>query len=151
MDPRAHLIHNDVARLGWHVVRVMTGGGEPAYAYSIGLQRTWTQPEFIVFGLPPATMQAMIDRLAEEVRAGRRFADGDRTGAALDGCECAFREVPARYHASHLGYASWFYGAAGFSVLQCVWPDRDGRYPGDPGFDEALQRVQPVLAGPAHR
>ena len=146
MDPRAHLIHNDIARLGLHVVRMMAGEGEPAYAYSIGLQATFAQPEIIVFGLPPATMQAIIERLAAEARGGTRFVAGDRTAAALDECECAFRDVPDRFHASHLRYAFRFYGDAGFCALQCVWPDRRGRYPWERDFDEALHGVQPILA-----
>lgn len=145
MDARAHLIRSDVARRGLHVVRVLGGEGAPAYAYSIGLMATFAQAEIVVFGLPPATLQAMIERLTDEVRGGARFAAGDRTGAALDGCKCAFRDVPARLHESHLGHAVQFYGAAGFSAVQCVWPDRGGRYPWDRGFDEALRRAQPIL------
>ena len=150
MDPRENLIHNDVRRLGWHVVRVNAGAGEPAYAYSIGLQKSFAQPEIIVFGLPPATLQAIIDRLAADVRGGARFAAGDRTGAALEDCQCTFREVPERFHASHFGYAVRFYGDAGFNALQCIWPDRRGCYPWEPEFDEELRPVQSVLAEPAH-
>lgn len=149
MDPRAHLIHNDIARLGWHVVRMLAGKGEPSYAYSIGLQRTYRHPELIVFGLPPATMQGILERLVAEVRWGTCFAAGDRTGVALDECECAFRDVPARFHDTHFGYAVGYYGNVAFSALQCVWPDRSGCYPWDPEFDEALRKVQPVLADPA--
>lgn len=130
------------------MVRVRAGEGEPGYAYSIGLWRTFGQPELVVFGLPPATLQAMIERLAARIREGARFAAGDRTDAALDDCLCAFREVPGRFHASHIGYAARFYGDSGFTVLQCAWPDRDGHYPWEKEFDEALRRMQPVVAGP---
>lgn len=146
IDPREHLIHNDVARRGWHVVRVLAEQDEPAYAYSIGLHGTNRQPELIVFGLPPPTLQAILERLHAEIRKGTRFRDGDRTAAALDGCRCAFRDVPSRFLVTHFTYAVRYYGDDRFSALQCVWPDRSGRFPWEPEFDEALRKKQPVLA-----
>jgi hypothetical protein len=52
---------------------------------------------------------------------------------------------PASYR-EHVGYARWFYRGDEFPLLQLVWPDKAGRFPGEPGANPALARQQPLLA-----
>ena len=37
------------------------------------------------------------------------------------------------------------HGGDDFPVLQLLWPDRDGRYPWDPGYPPDMFPLQPLL------
>jgi hypothetical protein len=39
----------------------------------------------------------------------------------------------------------WFYRGWEFPLLQLMWPDRDGRFPGERGAATGLARQQPLL------
>jgi hypothetical protein len=45
----------------------------------------------------------------------------------------------------HVGYAIWFNKGRDFPLYQILWPDKSGGFPGEPGFDASMARVQPVL------
>ena len=138
----------DVAEHGWHHVHVHPREGNPMWSFSVGLFRTWGQPDVLLSGLEMDTCHDLMNTAADAARAGRGCAPGDRSDDFVEGYEVAFLAVRPDWYASFLGYAQWFHGSsAGFPVLQLVWPDRDGRFPWEPGctLDPA---AQPLL-GPA--
>jgi hypothetical protein len=136
----------DVERHGWHVIGVQEDEEGPAFAYSIGLYRSFRHPEVIVFGLPVRVMHSIINAVGEEVRSGSRFEHLDESGEVLDGYNVAFRTVERKHYRDYFGYARWFYRSDGFPALQCVWPDADHRYPWHPEFSAALAQRQPLLS-----
>ena len=146
MHPAEQKVHDDVRDYGWHVIWVFNA--EPEFAYTIGLHRTFGQPEVIVFGLPRKVAHSVLNAVAEEVRSGRTFASGSVSGEILEGYEVAFRPVPLAAYEEHLGWGLWFYGEPTFPVLQLVYPDRDGHFPWHPGVADSFRAAQPVLAGP---
>src|SRR5437868_12056075 len=117
----------DVEKHGWHVIRVKEDEEGPAFAYSVGLHRSFGHPEVIVFGLPLRVMHQIVNAVGEEVRSGERFEHLDESGEILEGYHVAFRTVERRQYADYLGYALWFYRGDGFPALQCLWPDSDHR------------------------
>jgi len=141
------LLHN-VQTQGWHVLHV--GGATeddpnvPDWSYSIGLFHTFGHPELIVVGLPFATAQAILDGLGSRIKAGQRFDHGMRDSEVLTNHDVRFITMRRGRNRSMLGYAFWFYRGKEFPVLQVVWPDRAGRFPGDPAC--ALDDfTQPIL------
>lgn len=44
-----------------------------------------------------------------------------------------------------MGYGVWFYGGDEFSVLQCIYPDLDNRFPWSDDFDTKWRSRQPLL------
>ena len=114
---------------------------------SIGLFKIFGHPEVIVFGLGPRgdAPDHQPDRRGGEagtsVRRGRgRLGHPRRLRRAVP------RGRPQRHYAEYLGYASWFYKGDDFPALQCLWPDKQGRFPTDAGFPESLRARQPLLA-----
>jgi hypothetical protein len=136
----------DVRKFGWHIVAVEDDPEGPAFAYSIGLYHTLKQPEIIIFGLKSANMGHIISGIAKEMRRGSRFEDWTESDQILDRYSCMFRRVDRGFYPDYLGYAMWFYRPDNFPVLQCVWPDRKGHYPWQPGFSSETHARQPVLA-----
>lgn len=145
-DYERHVVE-DVQRYGWHIVGVEDDPNGPAFAYSIGIYHTLKQPEIIIFGLGDIkTMGQVINAVGNEMRQGMKFDEGQESNRILEKYSCMFRHVDKGFYPDYLGYAMWYYRPEDFPVLQCVWPDRIGRYPWQPEFTEALHSRQPVLA-----
>jgi hypothetical protein len=138
----------DVARDGWAVIGIQEDEEGPGYAFSVGLLHTLGQPELLLMGLPVRTAQQLINNIGEAIRAGRRFEAGGRYDGLAVGFPLAFVAVAERYYREYLGYARWFYRGSGFPVLQAVWPDKQGVFPWESGYDARFFQVQRVL-GPA--
>jgi hypothetical protein len=145
-EDRERKLLADIEEYGWHVVLIPEDDEGPAFAYSIGLFKTFGHPEVVVFGLDLDVMHQMINLIGEEVRRGRHFSDGESASGILEGYDVRFCEAARKHYHDHFGYARWFYGGDDFPALQCLWPDRRGRFPTDPGYPESLHLRQPLLA-----
>lgn len=138
----------DVAQSGLYVVCGAAIGGAPAFAFSIGLFRTFDHPEVAIFGLASAALEAAVRRIGERVRAGERFEDNDVVDGVVEGRAVAFRRIVPRHYPPYLGYAVWYHGGARFPALQATWSDPAGHFPWERWFPRELRDVQPVLFEP---
>jgi Domain of unknown function (DUF4262) len=119
--------------------------GSPAWAYSIGLQKTMQQPDIIIFGLRPVTMQQLIGNAAERMREGVAYDDGLEDEELLQGYTCVFKSVREIWYDVTVKHARWFYGGSNFPLLQLYWPDRNGKFPWDPKCQPEVRSLQPLL------
>ena len=131
---------------GWAVLAIPEDEEGPPFAYSIGMYRTLGHADVILIGQKIEAMHAIINHIGEQVRGGQRFEDGGVYPDILEGFDVCFRQVPPARYPEYLGYGRWFYKGDDFPVLQCVWPDRQGRFPWDPGAPEGFRARQPVLS-----
>jgi len=138
----------NVAQAGLHVVTGASTGGAPAFAFSIGLFRTFDHPEVAVFGLATDALEAAVRRVGERVRAGDRFDERDVVDGLVEGRAVAFRRIVQRHYPPYLGYAVWYHGGARFPALQATWADPAGHFPWERWFPRELRDLQPVLFEP---
>jgi hypothetical protein len=138
----------DVTRIGWHHVHVEGDGDGPAFAFSLGFYANYRRPEVIVFGLPPKTAQQFLNIVAVKVAgAGEALVPFKAYEDIAEGVRIAFVPVARRHYPEYLGYAGWFYASvkADLPVLQMVWPDRQGLFPWEQGWDTSFASAQPML------
>jgi hypothetical protein len=147
MTPDEQVVH-DVEKYGWHVIHVMADAEGPSFAYTIGLTERYGHPEIIVFGLPSTVTHPVLNQIGEAVKSGQRFDPGSASDAFLEGHACHFVAFPRAQYRAFLGYALWFYDGDGFPAVQCVWPDRAGRFPWSGSMEADLKALQPVFAPP---
>ena len=140
------LIRN-VREYGCHIHRISGDDEAPDFAFSIGLFLNYGHAELVIFGLSPDVSSSIINDIRERAAAGQKFADGDICDDILVNGRVCFVEVPLRLYDNYLGTAIWFYRKLPrpFPCLQIVWPDREGRFPWEVGFDPALKKFQPLL------
>ncbi len=134
----------DIAKYGVHVTSIPPEGGTPGWAFSIGLFRTQASPEIIVFGLEQSVGHSVVNDLARRARSQRLEADQVHSDL-LEGFDCVLKPVQQIWYRPFVGYAGWYYRHQPFPVLQCIWPDRESRYPWDPLFFEPWLEAQPLL------
>jgi hypothetical protein len=145
-EERDRKLISDIEEIGWHVLGIPEDADGPAFAFSVGLFKTFGHAEILMLGLDLDVMHTAINLIGEELRQGRRFSSGESASGFLEGYDVQFRNVDPDYYPAYLGYARWYYQGDDFPVLQCLWPDREGRFPADPGFTDSLRPLQPVLA-----
>lgn len=139
----AQAVRDEIAEHGW---AVLAHEGEPAVAYTVGLHETFDHPEILTIGLPVETAHALLDECAADVEDGRKFAADTRETGVLEDHEVAFVSVgdtTARREVCE--GAALYYGARLFDVVQLLWPDKAGRFPGDPEVDPNMAAQQPRL------
>ena len=134
-----------IEKHGWHAMHVFDAQGRrPAFSYSIGFEQTFGHPEIVVFGLRREVAQTILSDIAGDLANGVRFEPYERLGNVLGpDLEVQFRPVREQAFAEYLGRAVQFYGKP-FRAWVMIWPDKEGRLPGEPGCrmtsqDEAVE------------
>jgi hypothetical protein len=114
----------------------------PGWSYTIGVYDTSGKPEIVEIGLPFDTAHRLLNEAANRLRSGVDLSAG-RHRDMVGEVDCEFRLVDRKWVKRLMGWALWYYDGAAFPVLQAVYPDRENRYPEDPGFDPYFR--QPLL------
>lgn len=145
-DARDVKLLSDVRDHGWHIVQVLEEPGEPQFAFTVGLYYRFLQPEVLIMGLDPTVSTTVLNEIAGWMLLGRAMRPG-RYSDALEGLEMELAPIDLSFYEEYLGYATWFYHSwpQPYPAMQCIWPDKAGRFPGEPGYDERFLALQKLL------
>jgi Domain of unknown function (DUF4262) len=146
--PEQQQLLADIAESGVHIAHVEDDDGD-SYSYTVGLWASFEQPEVIVFGMPEDVARDLLDTVADEAAEDRKFRAGEKHDGLLIGYPARFFDVPAEPRTRLLPHAAWAYEDAEFPCVQLVWPDKQGRWPWEPGVRDGFAAAQPVLGRPA--
>jgi hypothetical protein len=140
----------DIATDGFSMLLVFDPEGqEPDFGYTVGLHQTAGHPEVLMTGLPHAMLQRLLDLIGRAALSGTRFDAGCiSTALTTSGLPCYFATIDPRHYKEYLGQAVDYYGDQSFPALQCVWCDRQGRFPWQAGYEEQYRAMQPLLFDP---
>lgn len=133
----------DIAQYGWHCLMVDDGEhcehpehqgscplSGPPFAYSVGLWRSHRAPELILTGLARRA-HAVLWRVVELIEAREVPRAGDERDDVLEGHRVRFGAVDRRHRKELMTFADWVNGRREFDALQVIYPDREGRWPGE--------------------
>ena len=119
---------------------------KPGYAYTIGLESSFTFPELCIFGLTPVAARGLLALVIGHVRAQAQIPIGPVFTGLLDNdLRCALLPVEVEETGELFASAFSWYRATPFRLVQLMWPDRNGWLPWEPGFDTRLLYAQPVI------
>jgi len=156
--PNFHIHHMEniewmVETFGWAtesvdpgVAKAANGSPFPTYSYTLNFTEVTAFPNVVVCGLTPVACKGLFDLVVDVVAAGNDIEIGAALLGLFDGEQRA-RFVPVAMNDwGHLfATATSWYKAKSFSVVQLLWPDRNGFLPGEVGFDQRLTFAQPLL------
>ena len=137
---------SDVATHGWHVVMIEGDEEGPGYLFTVGLYYNYEHPELLIMGLPRDVSYQLLHEAVGQIQKGKKYsAESDDT--ELASFPLAFRSVDIGQYRPYLGYGIWFYEncPTPFPALQMVWPDKEGKFPWQDGYDERFLAHQPSL------
>ncbi len=148
--PHAEKIEWMIETDGWALEpvtpRADTDPPTPAYAYTIGLPALVGFPEIAVFGLTPVAAKGLLGLVVDACRGGTEIPIGVELVGLLDNdLRCAFAPVDIdRFGAFFETALAWYRGEP-FSLVQLVYPDRNGFMPYESGFEQRLRFAQPLV------
>ena len=135
-----------VGEHGWAISGRHGDAVAPPWAYSVGMWLSCQTPELVLCGLPVENGAAIINAIGARIADGADYSAGD---VLNDVCPAplTLRPVDASWRATNglLAISNAFYGMVRPPYLQVVWSDKDGRFPWEPGFQVAFDRMQPLL------
>jgi hypothetical protein len=143
-------IVDDVEEYGWSGMsvapRVDSDDAEEWFTYTIGLSRSYSWPEIVCFGVDAKAAHGILtDAIAECKERNIPPHPGmllHKTLGGLDAMLVNGSAIPDPY----LGSAIWYARYIGLDVppekLQLLWPDENGRFPGDPACDPEVRQLQ---------
>jgi hypothetical protein len=133
---------------GWAVMHVLPTDDDPdttaPFTYTVGLT-AHDYPELITAGLPPQVAHSLLNDLARRVYdKAERFTHGQRISDLIAGYNAIIIDGPPTDDLLP-GMAIARYGRDQIRLQQLVWPDQQGRFPWDSGYDLGPQ-AQPLIA-----
>ena len=136
----------DVEKFGWHMVMIQ-GKGRPGFLFTIGLWKTYKQPEILLFAPSedPSGMAGRLSAVVKRVIAGESLKNGTIAQKAFGDYDGEARDVLRQWYPSFLGTAGAFYGNFDFPAVQLYWPDKAKLFPWQSGFNPQLFQHQPIL------
>ncbi|HBO37552.1 MAG TPA: DUF4262 domain-containing protein [Pasteurellaceae bacterium] len=139
---------DQINEVGWYNIHVAGENGESAFAFSLGYFHKQNHPEIIIIGLSGKQAQQLLNIAAVKVfGAKEKIEPYKKYEYFTESLSVAFVPVDLEHYGEYLGYANWYYGSMSkpYPVLQMVWPDREGKYPWEPGYDQSFLQSQPIL------
>lgn len=148
--PHAEKIEWMIEATGWAIEPVAGDGSadppQPSYCYTIGVPDLTGFPDIAAFGLKPSAAKGLFDLVIGALQGGTDIPVGvELVGLFDNDLRCAFAAIdPAYNEAMFTTAAAWYKGEA-FTVVQLLYPDRNGFMPYEIGFDATLAASQPVI------
>jgi hypothetical protein len=146
-DDQDRKLLSDVAEHGWHIPHIFADESGPCFSFSVGFYLKFGHPEILVMGLSQSVAHKFINLVGGYIRSGRVFRPGERTDDLAQGFSCCFVPIVTEHYREYLGYGIWFYRSLKqpFPALQLVWPDKQGKFPWESGYDERFFKLQRLL------
>lgn len=130
-----------VREFGWAVQGVLDD--DAPFAYTVGLASR-DLPELWIGGMPHRQAQALLNDLASVAVDEGGYVDGAEVRGRADWSVPLRLRGPVSPDAAQVGVARALQPGRDVTVFQVLWPDTDGRYPGDDGYN-TLGFPQPLL------
>lgn len=127
---------------GWYRMSVPGDAEGPPLSYTTGFWVNAQQPELVTFGLKFEIVHNVFWDLFRDSKANIFLPQGTRTEQVFGNSAAYAFPVAKRFYRDHFGWSRWFYGGDEFPCLQIVWPDRDGVFPWEEGFDQRFAEDQ---------
>jgi hypothetical protein len=138
-------INENVEQHGFHLQYVFADENTPSFIYTIGMTNIGA-PELIIFGLPPEAVGGPLNQLFNEIRMHNRPTDEKKLAdlwSVTMLLEAVDKDVAGEYTVQ---FDEYYLDKNTKPVYkQILWPDTNGKYPHQHGFDEKYRASQPYI------
>lgn len=140
------MITQNISSQGLHIQHVAESESSPEFSYTIGMTNIGA-PELIVFGLPPGAIHGALREYFNQLRMCHRPKDG-RMIQDLWAVTMLLETVENDEAAPYTAQADIYFEDERKkpTYKQMLWPDQNGKYPHQYGFDQAYRAIQRYIA-----
>jgi len=123
---------------GWFRTQVAADHEGPGFSFSTGFWTTTKQPDLLLFSMRSDIAHDVFWDLYRHAQQGQTLPIGRSTNEVFANLPAYLFPIAKRHYPDYVGWSRWFYGGDEFPCLQIVWPDREGVFPWQDGFDPAF-------------
>ncbi|QCH24631.1 DUF4262 domain-containing protein [Mycobacteroides salmoniphilum] len=146
-------IIGSVTEYGWSALGIGPTSSEegPPFAYTVGLWHTMRLPELAIYGVNDITMmQRALNAVAKQAQEGRVLQVGETFEdvlalPAVEDYQVKLSPIDPSWYHNEFGFGLWFNRTNHVRYLQVLWPDGEGRFPGNPELDPHFADRQPLM------
>lgn len=141
-----------IRRRGW--VQTHVPVGDLGFTYTIGFMETLGAPEIIMFGVTKGQGLHMAREIWRDLKSGALTLADQGRWPPEEAQRIMFRDVhPTQVRREYLNAAIWRHTDRGLTrdslrVVQVCWPDTQGVFPWEAGYDPAYRPRQFALYEP---
>ncbi len=140
---------SNIEQYGWDVM-VINGDPQTRFSYTVGVNDTLGFPELIVVGLTNDTGFTALNVAVTAMQKGIDLTKG-RHRDVVGEVEVEFRPV-ARDWIEHVMYRDhWYHEGKEIPALQMIYPDLEGKFQWEEGFQEYFRQPLMQTAPPTER
>ena len=98
-------------------------------------------------GLSHEIAHKLINACVVHIAGGKVFKPFESVSGIMEDYECTFAPISIDNYKEYLGYAIWFYRSLPrpFPAFQLIWPDKEGKFPWEQGYDQRFSKMQKTL------
>ena len=93
MDQYEEKALKDIEQCGCHILHIMEEDEYPGFSYSIGIEKTSSQPEIIITGLNQEVAHWIANEYNNRVKAGEIFKPGEYYSDFLEGFDISISQA----------------------------------------------------------
>ena len=131
---------------GYTCIAVGADEDTPSFTYSVGMQKTYGEPDIVIVGLEPRLAMSLIEEFAAKLKKGDRFGHKmQKVSQIIQTFDVQLKPVP-RYLAPKVGKisAQLAPNPASHKMNQMILPDKNGLFYSDMGVDFVFAAAQDI-------
>ena len=131
-------IDDDIEKYGYHVTYVMEEKDFTPFGYSTGLYKNFGIPEVFVSGLPNGLTNTIITNYAE-IFKDKSIPFNEKLDNLIDRFLVYLIPVETSLIEEKVLASLRLYDGIGFDSVQVIYPDLNGLFPGEVGYDYDME------------
>ena len=131
-------IDDDIEKYGYHVTYVMEEKDFTPFGYSTGLYKNFGIPEVFVSGLPNGLTNTLITNYAE-IFKDKSIPFNKKLDNLIDRFLVYLIPVETSLIEEKVLASLRLYDGIGFDSVQVIYPDLNGLFPGEVGYDYDME------------
>lgn len=150
-------VEDAISRVGWFATGVFASedGDSAPFVYSAGFNETLEIPDMVIIGFDPQLSHSILASVYEQVKAGNVTIpdEGGKVERIIQDFSVRLTPVPEELLPDFAGVTLQRDETTGVKtrVMHLVFPDKNGKFAGEPGADEeyaARQALRNILSEP---
>jgi hypothetical protein len=128
------MVYDNIEKYGFHNTYVMAEIGNTPFGYSTGIYKNFGIPELFISGLTNGLTNTLINNYAERYKY-KSVPLNKKIDDLIDRFPVYFIEVKNELLTEYTLTAYKFYANSEFKYLQLIFPDLNGFFPNETGYD----------------
>lgn len=127
-------VADNIKQQGFHVTYV-AAGTEPSFCYSTGIYQSFGIPEIFISSLPPNLSGELVENYVHKFKNVAAVPIDQKVDDLTDRFPVYLIDVPVEKLNEYVLSSVRLYGNTNYKYVQLIYPDTDGNFPNDTGYD----------------